>query len=87
MRTIQVEISEDLLEALKVPDERSGDGLKALAILELYREGVLSLGKAAEMSGMSVQDFLAFSAERDVSLHYAKEDLKKDLETVRRLFP
>lgn len=56
-----------------------------LVALELFREGRASLGRAAELAGMNVEDFMVFSAHRKVSLHYALADLTDDRDTGQRL--
>lgn len=63
---------------IKVPSElamlmkpcRLENELKLLAALELYREGRLSLGRAAEIAGLSLREFLYEVRVRGVSLNY-----------------
>jgi predicted HTH domain antitoxin len=56
-----------------------------LLALELYREGVVSLGRAAELCGVSQAELMQFDAEREVGLHYALEDLVQDRKCIERL--
>ena len=56
-----------------------------LLVLELFREGRVSLGRAAELAGASVEEFMEFSAQRQVSLHYSETDLGEDRATADRL--
>jgi len=86
-RMVDVEIPEDLLLELNVPKQQASEELKKLTVLELYREGIFSLSKAAEMVEMSIQDFLSLSADRSIPIHYTKKNLEKDLETIKKLFP
>ncbi|MHA1377840.1 MAG: UPF0175 family protein [Candidatus Helarchaeota archaeon] len=53
--------------------------------LELYRKGQISLGKAAELSKLSIWEFLEKLSERKIPLNYSLEDLQNDLETVKHL--
>ena len=59
--------------------------LKLLVALELYREGRVSLGKAAELAGLSLREFLYELRSRRVPLNYDLEELEEDVETVRML--
>ena len=52
--------------------------------LELFREGRVSMGRAAELANVSVEDFMDFSAHRKVSAPYTDDDLKEDRETAAR---
>jgi predicted HTH domain antitoxin len=49
----------------------------------LYAEGKISLGKAAEISGLSYVAFLDVLAEMGITLNYDEEDLEEDLATVK----
>jgi predicted HTH domain antitoxin len=90
MATVQVDLPEDLLRAASVysnahsPTSASHEVAKLLA-LELYREGSVSLGRAAELCGVSQAEFMQFAAEREVSLHYTLDDLQQDREFIERL--
>ena len=53
--------------------------------LKLYQDGDLSLGKAAEISSLSIWEFLDKLAEKKIPLNYDAEDLIKDIETVDKL--
>lgn len=58
---------------------------KLLVAIELYREGAVSLGKAAEIADLSIREFLYELRKRDVSFNYDLEELKKDVETIKGL--
>lgn len=56
--------------------------MRSLAV-EFYREGKLSLGKAAELAGTkSKWEMLMLLSERGVPLDYTADDAKKDLRTL-----
>jgi predicted HTH domain antitoxin len=90
MSTVQVDLPEDLLRAASVnadaqsPASTSREVAKLLA-LELYREGSVSLGQAAELCGVSQAEFMKFAAEREVALHYTLCDLEQDRKFIERL--
>ncbi len=51
----------------------------------LYKREQISLGRAAEVAGMSSVDFLAELARRHISINYGADDLRADLETLKKL--
>ncbi len=59
--------------------------LRLLIALELYREGRVSLGKAAELAGLSIREFLYELRSRRVPLNYDLEELEEDMKTARML--
>ena len=67
-------------EGNRIARERLKNGTPAV---ELYREGRLSLGKAAELAGIkSKWEMLMLLNERGVPLDYTARDAKKDLQTL-----
>jgi len=78
---------------IRVPSEVAGlisprrleDELRLLVALELYREGRVSLGKAAEIAGLSLREFLYELRIRRIPLNYDLEELEEDLKVVNEL--
>jgi len=64
---------------------RPSEELRLLAAIELYREGKLSLGKAAEFAGISVREFLYELRKRDIPLNYDVEEAQRDIKVVEGL--
>ena len=85
METVRVELPSDLVRAAGLnPDNLSVEAARLLA-LELYREDNVTLGRAAELCQMPVEEFMEFAARRNVPLHYGADDLKEDRRTLERL--
>lgn len=84
MSTIQIELPAELLE-LSGSGEGASQAARNLIALELFREQRITLGKAAELAGVSVEQFMDFSASRGVSLHYEISDLEADHSTAKLL--
>ena len=85
MTTVTVNIPEEVLELAGLKEGSSSDRATKLLALELFREGRVSLGRAAELAGVGVEEFMELAAQRKVSLHYAADELAEDRETARRL--
>jgi predicted HTH domain antitoxin len=58
-----------------------------LLTLELYRENRVSLGRAAELCGLTPEAFMVFAGRRDAPMHYSLSDLEEDRRTLERLSP
>ncbi|MFW5938414.1 MAG: UPF0175 family protein [Halanaeroarchaeum sp.] len=82
MRTIDVPA--DVYDALNVPEDQRDDVLRRELALSLYREQVLSFGKARELADLSRREFHRLLGEREIERHYTSEELDEDLEYARR---
>ena len=82
MRTIDV--PPDVYDALNVPEDQREDVLRRELAVSLYREGILSSGKARELAGLSRREFHRLLGDREVDRHYTDEELTDDLEYARR---
>ena len=85
METVRVEIPAELVVAAGLDaDNLSGEATRLLA-LELYREDRVSLGRAAELCHLPVEQFMEFSGRHSVPLHFGADDLEEDRRTLERL--
>jgi predicted HTH domain antitoxin len=85
MKIVQVQLSEDLVEAAQLNRSNPSADAARLLALELFREDKVSLGRAAELCQTPVEAFMEFAGQRQVPLHYGSSDLEADRETLRRL--
>jgi predicted HTH domain antitoxin len=63
MSTVQLELGQDLLELLQSLDRPVQQSARELIILELYRQGRIAAGKAAELLGMDRAHFLQAASQ------------------------
>ena len=90
MAMVQVDLPEELLRAASITEQTllssspSREVAKLLA-LELFREGAVSLGRAAELCGAPQAEFMQFASEREVALHYTLDDLERDHQLIEGL--
>ncbi len=56
-----------------------------LATIELYREGRVSLGKAAQLAGLSVREFLYELRKRGIPINYTREEAEEDVRLIEGL--
>ena len=62
--------------------------LRIAAAVELYKEGVVSLGKAAEIAGVTTIEFKDILADRGIRREVGSrsmEELEKGVERIKRL--
>lgn len=74
------------LSASGLTKEKIASESRKLLALKCFRDKVLSLGRAAELSGLSKWDFIEFLSDNDVPvLDYEAEELEREFETAERL--
>jgi predicted HTH domain antitoxin len=85
MQTVRVEIPAELLVAAGLDVDNLSAAATRLLTLELYREGKVSLGSAAEFCHLPIEQFMEFSGRHNVPLHFGADDLEEDRRTLERL--
>jgi predicted HTH domain antitoxin len=80
-----IEISSDLLEALRLPPEERLARLRQELALRLYQKGLLSFGKARELAEMTKWEFHQLLGKERIVRGYDVEELEEDLKTLEGL--
>ena len=78
-----IDVPGDVYDALNVPEDEREAVLRRELAVALYREGILSVGKARELSGLSRREFHHLLGERKIERHYTSEELDEDREYAR----
>ncbi len=73
------DIPEDVMAALPVPEGERERYLLLEMACALYARGLLSLGRAAELAGISKIDFGLEVGRRGIPRHYTQAELDADL--------
>ena len=81
--SLQLDISESITASLRLPEDEIEPRLRMELAIALYGQGILSLGKAAELASVSRFEFSEMVGSRGVSRHYTEEDLAADLRYAR----
>lgn len=74
-----------MLLLAKIPKNKLSEEVKKLFSLELYREGLLSLGKACELSGITKWDFFEINKKAKIPLNITEEEWEKDKKTIVKI--
>jgi predicted HTH domain antitoxin len=81
---VEIELPRDLLAALNIPEPELGRRAKEWVVLELFQEGEISAGKAAEILGIPKTRFLDLLDRRNLPyLDASPTELERDLAAAR----
>jgi predicted HTH domain antitoxin len=85
MATIQLNLDEDFLTLLRQQDPSIEAAARELMVMELYRRGAVSRGKAAELLGMPLVEFLQLANELGIPyFDYTDEEFAAELAASKR---
>ena len=77
---IEIELPRDLLAALNIPESDLTRRAKEWVVLELFQEGEISAGKAAEILGTSKARFLDLLDQRNLPyLDATSQELEREV--------
>ncbi|VXD20370.1 conserved hypothetical protein [Planktothrix serta PCC 8927] len=76
---IQISISDSVLQAIRLPEQRIEQELRQELAIALYTQDLLSFGKARELAVMDKYEFGQLLGARGVLRHYTPEELDDDL--------
>lgn len=80
---VRLEIPDEIVQAIRIPEDRIEKDLKKEFALALYEHGFISFGKANELAGISKLDFSLLLGGRGIVRHYGPEELEDDLAYAR----
>jgi predicted HTH domain antitoxin len=88
MATVTVDLPADLVSAAKLDQGNISQETAKLIAMELFREGTVSLGRAAELCATPLATFMDFAAAHGVPpLRYGMEQFEEDRLTLAKLRP
>ena len=77
-----LEISEDVLNSLRVPPQEHVSRLRQELAIRLYAQGLLTFGKARELAQMTKWEFHLLLGKEEIVRRYDPDDLAEDLKTL-----
>ena len=75
---VRLTLPEDVAKSAGLAGRDASEQARFLLLLELYREGRLSLGRLAELMQCSQAELLERMAAHDTYLNYSAQDLEDD---------
>ena len=86
MGSVHVELDQDLVAVLEERHRPVKEAARELIVLELYRQGELSSGKAAQLLGLEREDFIRQASAQGIPYFQLRgEDLRRELDASRKL--
>ena len=76
---IQMDLPKDVLLAADISE------IKKYLAVSLFKERILSFGKACELSGINKMEFMLYAGSKGISLNYDTDDYLEDLEIIKGL--
>ncbi len=76
-------IPRSVADAIELPERRKEQELRRALAVALYREYMLSFGKARELADLDTFAFAQLLGERGIERHYSQEELDEDLAYTR----
>jgi predicted HTH domain antitoxin len=81
----EIQLPSDILYSAGIDKTRMEYFVMKNFLLELYREGKISLGRMAALLGVSRIEMLGILKDSNVPLNYGVAELEEDIETAKRL--
>lgn len=85
MVTTEIHLPGDILYSQGIGKDRVEYFVKKNFLLELYREGKISIGKMADLLEMNLVEMLGIMKDSNVPLNYGVAELEEDIETANKL--
>lgn len=86
MRAARVELDQDLVELLEELQRPVKEAARELIVLELYRQGEVSSGRAAQLLGMEREEFIRYASKRGIPYFQIEgEELQRELDAIKKL--
>lgn len=80
MSTLTIEVADEVVKASGKSPQALATGLKLALAVELFADGKLSLGKAAESAGLHKLDFMDELAKRRVPvINLAPDEIAREM--------
>jgi predicted HTH domain antitoxin len=86
MEAVPVQLDQDLVELLEELQRPAKTAARELIVLELYRQGEVSSGRAAQLLGMGREEFIRHASEQSIPYFQLEgEDLRRELDAIKKL--
>lgn len=84
MAKIEIDIPDDFLQIRGTPPEEFARELRLAAAIYWYSRREISIGRAAEISGLNIADFIDVLAREKIEYPMEIENLKQELELAQK---
>jgi predicted HTH domain antitoxin len=85
MAQLCFEVPDDLFQAMKLPPNEAYDRIRCELAVRLYEKGVLSFGKARDLSRLSRWQFHELLGKEAITRRYDIHEFEDDMKTLKDL--
>lgn len=86
MESVPVQLDQDLVELLEELQRPARESARELIVLELYRQGEVSSGRAAQLLGKEREEFIRYASQQGIPYFQLDSDeLQRELDTFKKL--
>lgn len=86
MGAVHVELDQDLVDLLENLHRPVKQAARELIVLELYRQGEVTSGKAAELLGLQREEFIRHASKQGIPYFQLEGDeLEREIEASKKL--
>jgi predicted HTH domain antitoxin len=86
MEAVPGQLDQDLVELLEELQRPAKKAARELIVLELYRQGEVSSGRAAQLLGMEREGFIRYASEQGIPyLQLEGDELQRELDAIKKL--
>ena len=82
---IELAVPRDILLAADISENYAAADIKKHLAVHLFKERVLSFGKACELACLSKHSFMDLIGSKGISLNYDEDDYMEDLRAIKGL--
>ncbi len=81
--SVVLEIPDQVAHAMRLPANEQEASLKTELAVALYARGILSFGKARELTSLNRIEFGILLGRRGIPRHYSRQDMQDDIAYAR----
>jgi predicted HTH domain antitoxin len=86
MGNVQIDLDPELVAVLEELHRPVTEAARELIVLELYRQGEISSGKAAQLLGIEREDFIRHASTHGIPYFQLQgEDLRREIDASKKL--
>ena len=86
MESVPVQLDQDLVDLLEELQRPARESARELIVLELYRQGEVSSGRAAQLLGKEREEFIQYASQQGIPyFQLDSDDLQRELDTFKKL--
>lgn len=86
MGNVQIDLDPELVAVLEELHRPVKEAARELIVLELYRQGEISSGKAAQLLGIEREDFIRHASRHGIPYFQLQgEDLRREIDASKKL--